>query len=103
MQHGAHYSPDSNIIMGLHVRKSVFKGFNLLRPKPTCSETIARILSKSYTMGCPPVCGDNPQALASGLSNVQVDKHGVIILYHLHQCRTLHIARYFVLMLVRVV
>ena len=25
-------------------------------------------------MGCPPVCGDNPQALASGLSCVQVDK-----------------------------
>ena len=27
-------------------------------------------------MGCPPVCGDNPRALASGLSYVQVDKHG---------------------------
>ena len=25
-------------------------------------------LSYSYTMGCPPVRGDNPQALASGLS-----------------------------------
>ena len=25
-------------------------------------------------MGCPPVRGDNPQALASGLSYVQVDK-----------------------------
>ena len=24
-------------------------------------------------MGCPPVCGDNPRALASGLSHVQVD------------------------------
>ena len=41
-------------------------------------------LSNSYTMGCPPVRGDNPQALASGLSYVQVDKHGIIILYHLH-------------------
>ena len=41
----------------------------------------------SYTMGFPPVRGDNPRALASGLSYVQVDKHGVIILYHLHQCR----------------
>ena len=25
-------------------------------------------LCNSYTMACPPVCGDNPQALASGLS-----------------------------------
>ena len=44
-------------------------------------------LSNSYTMACPPVRGDNPRALASGLSNVQVDKHGITILYHLHQCR----------------
>ena len=42
-------------------------------------------LSNSYTIGCPPVRGDNPQALASGLSYVQVDKHGITILYHLHQ------------------
>ena len=27
-------------------------------------------------MGCPPVCGDNPRAIVSGLSYVQVDKHG---------------------------
>ena len=45
------------------------------------------ILSTSCTTGCPPVRGDNPRALASGLSYVQVDKHGIIILYHLHQCR----------------
>ena len=38
-------------------------------------------------MGCPPVRGDNPRALASGLSYVQVDTHGITILYHLHQCR----------------
>ena len=38
-------------------------------------------------MGCLPVRGDNPRALASGLSYVQVDKHGITILYHLHQCR----------------
>ena len=30
-------------------------------------------MSTSYTMGCPPVREDNPQALASGLSYVQVD------------------------------
>ena len=33
-------------------------------------------------MGCPPVRGDNPRALASGLSYVQVEKHGVTIQYH---------------------
>ena len=30
-------------------------------------------------MGFPPVLGDNPRALASGLSYVQVDKHGITI------------------------
>ena len=35
-------------------------------------------------MGCPPVHGDNPRALASGLSYLQVDKHGITISYHLH-------------------
>ena len=44
-------------------------------------------LSNSYTMCCPPVRGDNPRALASGLSYVRVDKHGITILNHLHQCR----------------
>ena len=44
-------------------------------------------LRNGYTMGCPPVRGDNPRALASGLSYVQVDKHGITILYHIHQCR----------------
>ena len=29
-------------------------------------------------MGCPPVRGDNPRALASGLSYVQMDKHGTL-------------------------
>ena len=35
-------------------------------------------------MGCPPVSGDNPRALASGLFHIQVDKHSITILYHLH-------------------
>ena len=43
-------------------------------------------LSNNYIMGCPPVRGDNPQVLASGLSYVQMDKHGITILNHLHQC-----------------
>ena len=28
-------------------------------------------------MDCPLVCGDSPQALASGLSYLRVDKHGI--------------------------
>ena len=44
------------------------------------------VLRNSYTMGCPPVRRGNPRALASGLSYVRVDKHGITILYHLHQC-----------------
>ena len=37
-------------------------------------------------MVCPPVRGDNSQALACGLSPVQVDSHGytITILYHKH-------------------
>ena len=46
-----------------------------------------RELRNNYTMGCPPVREDNPRALASGLSYVQVDNHGITILYHQHQCR----------------
>ena len=44
-------------------------------------------LCNSYNMGCPPVSGDNPQDLESGLSCVKVDKHGVTILNYSHQCR----------------
>ena len=38
----------------------------------------------SYPMGCPPVRGNNPRPLASGLSFVPVEKHGITILYHIH-------------------
>ena len=51
------------------------------------TQLMCRDISNSYTMGCPPVRGDNPRALASGLSYVQVDKHGITILYHLHKRR----------------
>ena len=44
-------------------------------------------LCNSYAIRCPPVRGDNPRALASGLSYVHVDKHGITILHHLHQRR----------------
>ena len=42
--------------------------------------TRLKTLSNSYTMGCPPVRGANPRALASGLSYIQVGKHGITIL-----------------------
>ena len=40
-----------------------------------------------YMQSCSPVFGDNPQALASELSYIQVDKLRIAILYHIHQCR----------------
>ena len=46
-------------------------------------------------MGCPPLRGDNPRALASRLSYVQVDKHGITILYHLHQCTPCNLHKIF--------
>ena len=52
----------------------------LFSPAPRCEHGIRN----SYTMACPPVRGDNPRALASGLSYVQVDKHGITILCHQH-------------------
>ena len=42
-------------------------------------------ISKSHRMGCTPIRGDNPRALACGLSYVQVDRYGITILYHQHQ------------------
>ena len=38
-----------------------------------------RCFSNNNTMGCPPAREDNPLALASGLSYVQVDKQGITI------------------------
>ena len=37
-------------------------------------------------MVCPPVRRENQQALASGLSDIRADTHGITNLYHLHQC-----------------
>ena len=45
-------------------------------------------------MVCPPVRGDNPRALVSGLSAVQVGSHGKPVL---HQYKTLHSSRLSVL------
>ena len=54
-------------------------------------------------MGCPPVRGDNPRALVSGLSNVQVDKHDITIFTPPTSLLTLQITRYLMLKLVKVV
>ena len=43
-------------------------------------KTSGRQLSNSYIMGCPFVRGDDPRALGSGLSYVQVDKHSMTTL-----------------------
>ena len=58
-----------------------------LFPHLHCKNWSEAKISNSYTIACPPVRGDNPRALASGLSYEQVDKHGITNLYHLHQCR----------------
>ena len=62
-------------------------GINFSKLQDVAITFLKNSSSNSYTMGCPPVRGDNPRALASVLSYVQVDKHGITILYHLHQCR----------------
>ena len=59
-------------------------GFVLLPRKSNYRCIWSTTACNCYTMGCPPVCGGNPRALASELSYVQVDKHGITILYHLH-------------------
>ena len=38
-----------------------------------CQNAQNNLLCNSYTMGCPLVRGDNPRALASGLSYAQVN------------------------------
>ena len=55
-----------------------------LKPPLTYSNFTGQIFAlnftcNSYTMGFYPVRVDNPRALASGLSYVQVDKHGITI------------------------
>ena len=45
----------------------VFKGYRIDK---VIIMMLLVIISNSYTMGCPPVLGDNPRALASGLSQL---------------------------------
>ena len=42
--------------------------------------------ANAISMVFPPIRGDNPRALARGLSHAQVDNNITTILYHLHQC-----------------
>ena len=67
--------------------KQIYKSKDTFSELNSTLEVVLERTRNSYTMGCPSVRGDNPRALASGLSYVQVDKHGLTILYHLHQCR----------------
>ena len=55
------------------------------------------VLSNSYTMVCPPVRGDNPRALASGLSPVQADEPWYNYFIPLSSMWTLLRMKYFVL------
>ena len=52
-------------------------GFVLLHRKSIYHCMWSATVCKSCPMGCPSVCGDNPRVLASGLSYVHVDKHGI--------------------------
>ena len=54
-------------------------------------------------MICPSVHGDNPRALACGLSSVQVDNHDTTVFLPPTSVETLYIVRYFMLKLVRIV
>ena len=48
--------------------------------------TPMQVMYYSYAMACPPERGDNPWALASGLSHVHVDKQWYkYYLYHPYQ------------------
>ena len=49
---------------------------------------VVNTLCNSYTVECPPVRGDIPRDLASILSYVLVDNHGLTnFFFHQHQCR----------------
>ena len=52
-----------------------------LMPETGLHSYISNYIRNSYIMGCPPVSGDIPRALASGLSYVQVGKHGLNYIY----------------------
>ena len=62
----------NHIILALRL-KQMYCSRKKLSIKTVKNVYYANCLSNSYTMGCPPVRGDNPRALASGLSYVQVD------------------------------
>ena len=75
-----------------HILYSTTVGSNILHViscflHPFIVQVIVTIYTckNNFSMGCPAVRGDNPRALASGLSFIQVDKHGVTIIYHQHQ------------------
>ena len=58
-------------------------GFVLWPRKPIYHCMWNATVCNSFTMGCPPVRGNNTRAVASGLSYGQVDKHGIIYFYYI--------------------
>ena len=64
---------------GYAIALSIVKYFCSLKYENEGVGSQMAMLSNSYTMDCPHV---------RGLSCVQVDKHGIVILNHLHQCRS---------------
>ena len=67
------------ICMSMSIKLSPVKWSSTAPIKPFTDE---HQLCNSYTMGCPPELGDNPWALVSGLSPVQMDIHDITIPYH---------------------
>ena len=51
----------------------LYKIDTVAKPRKPLDVNLPCKISNGYTMGCPPILGDNPRDLASGLSNVQVD------------------------------
>ena len=85
-------TPSTTALVSLHICADSHEALlvdKAIGSKVSCtgSYIFHSLTNNSCAMGCPPVRGDNPRALASGLSNVHVDNHGITILYHLHQCR----------------
>ena len=58
------------ILLGFASVRAIIHSLKLVDYLPVQTQ----LTRNSYTMGCPPVRGDNPRALASGLSYVQVEK-----------------------------
>ena len=71
------------------LRYNYYSTFNAIKSSAFTFILTAKDSSVNTCMASPHVHGDNSQASASRLSYVHVDKHGIFILYHLHQSMNL--------------